>query len=105
MAVTGKKRAYCEIQSPTRTADGQGGWTVTWSNYGYEWFQAIPQSQNRTLDQGGIKYRMAVEFRGNKRSDLVITGSNRIVWNAENYTIHSVVPSEMLDEITIIAYV
>jgi hypothetical protein len=103
---TGKKRAYCEIQTPTRVSDGQGGWTVSgWTNAGYEWFRAVPMNQNRLLDQGGVKYRLAVEFHGNKRSDLVITGANRIVWNAENYTIHSVVPSEILDELIIIAYV
>lgn len=105
MVLIGKKRAYCEIQSPSRTTDGQGGYTTTWVNAGYEWFQAVPLSQSRTLDQGGIKYKMAVEFKGNKRNDLTITGANRIVWNSENYTIHSVVPGEKLDELTITAYI
>jgi hypothetical protein len=104
--VLGKKRAYCEIKTATRTSDGQGGWTVTgWTNAGYEWFRAMPKNQSRVLDQGGIKYRLAVEFHGNKRSDLTITSANQLVWSGESYTIHSVVPSEKLDELIILGYV
>jgi len=104
--VLGKKRAYCTIQSPTRVSDNQGGWTISgWTTDGYEWFRAVYQSYNRTLDQGGVKYIKAVELHGNKRDSLSITGANRIILNSENWTIHSVVPSEKLDELKIIAYV
>ena len=102
--VLGDKRAYCEILEATRTGDGQGGYTSTWSNAGYEWFKAVPLSQSRTLDEGGVKYRLAVEFTGNKRSDLEITTANKIVWESVEYTINSVVPSPKLDEIKILAY-
>jgi hypothetical protein len=62
------------------------------------------------LDQGGVKYRLAVEFTIRKHEDegtdeYTLTPGNRIVWNSENYTIHSVVPSEKLDDLTILAYV
>jgi hypothetical protein len=102
----GKKRAYCEIKSPVKTSDGQGGNTIgSYTSAGYEWFRAVQKSQSRSLDQDGIKYRKAVEFTGNKRSDLVITSENIIIWNSETYTIHSIIPSEKLDEQTIMAYV
>lgn len=100
----GKYRHYCEIQTATRTSDNQGGWTSTWATAGYEWFRAVPLSQSRSLDNGGINYRIAVEFTGNKYSGFALTTANRIVWNGDYYTIHSIVPSEKLDEITVIAY-
>ena len=105
MVLAGKKRAYCTIQTPTDTNDSQGGGDITWTNSGTEWFQAKALSQSRTLELGGISYKMAVEFKGDKRSDLTLTPAQRIVWNSENYTIHSVVPNELLNEIIVIAYV
>jgi head-tail adaptor len=117
---TGDRRNYVEVQSPTRTADGQGGWVTTWSTIVSEWARAVQMAQNPVLDQGGIKYTMAVEFTIRKRNDTVpivystsitgavsnmITGANRIVWNGANYTIHSVVPSEKIDDLIITAYV
>ena len=102
---SGEMRDLIEVQSPTRTSDNQGGWTTTWSTTASEWVKAVAMSQNRTLDQGGVKYKLATEFTMRKRSALPITGANRIVWNAENYTIHSVVPSKKFDEQIITAYV
>lgn len=104
MTPKGKYRNYCVIESANRTSDSQGGWTMTWSTAGSEWLRAIPVSQSRVLDQGGVKYTSAVEFYSNKYSGFAITTDHRIVWNSQNYTIHSIVPSEKLDENKIIAY-
>ena len=104
MVLIGKKRNYCEIQSATRTSDSQGGWTVVWATVASEWFRVVPLSQSRTLEIGGIKFKSAIELTGNKFSGYALTPANRIVWNGENYTIHSIVPSEKLDEIIVIAY-
>ena len=105
MIPKGKYRNYCVIESATRTSDSQGGWSLAWATAGSEWFRAIPVSQSRTLDQGGVKYTLAVEFYANKYSGFALTTAHRIVWNNENYTIHSIVPTEKLDEIKVIAYV
>ena len=105
MKASGKKRHYCEIQTPTKTSDSQGGYTTSWAKSGNEWFDARPLSMSRTLEAGGLSYKMAVEFVGFKRSDLTLTPAQRIVWNSENYTIHSVVPDELLNEIRVLAYV
>jgi head-tail adaptor len=102
----GEMRDLVDVQIPTRVSDNQGGWTISgWTSASTEWTKAIAMSQNRTLDQGGVKYKLAVEFTMRKRAALVITGAHRIVWNSENYTIHSVVPSKKLNEQIIIAYV
>jgi head-tail adaptor len=104
MIPKGKYRNYCVIESATRTSDSQGGWTLAWATAGSDWFRAIPVSQSRTLDQGGVKYVLAVEFFQSKYG-FALTTDHRIVWNSQNYTIHSIVPSEKLDENKIIAYV
>ena len=107
---SGQLRNYVTIQVGTRTSDGQGGWTTAWSTLSSEWMKATPLSQSRTLDEGGVKYRMAVQFEGRYRDDTPtdlykLTGEHRIVYNSENYTIHSVVPNELLSEVKILAYV
>lgn len=104
MIPKGKYRHYCVIESSTRTSDSQGGWTLAWATAGSDWFRAVPVSQSRVLEQGGVKYAMAVEFYQSKYG-FALTLENRIVWNSQNYTIHSIVPSEKLDENKIIAYV
>jgi SPP1 family predicted phage head-tail adaptor len=101
----GKRRDYITIQVATETSDGQGGAVTTWTDTYYEWACAIPLSQSRTLEQGGMKYKLAVEFTIRKRTDYTLSAAHRIVWNNENYTIHSVVPSPKLDDLTVLAYV
>ena len=103
MVLTGKRRHYIEIQTPTSTTDSQGGYTTSWATSTSEWSRAVPQSQSRVLDQGGVKYSLAVEFT--IRRGTTVTTAQRIVWNSANYTIHSVVPSEKLDDQIILAYV
>jgi len=105
MVLIGKRRYAIEVQTATTTEDSQGGYTTAWATTATEWGQAVPLSQSRVLDLGGMKYRMAVEFTIRKRTGLTITPANRLVWNSEYYTIHSVVPSPKLDDQVIIAYV
>jgi len=101
----GRRKYYITIQSATRTSDGQGGWTIAWVDDDNDWAKAVTQSQSRSLDNGGINYNKAAEFTVRSRTDFVITTDMRIVWDSENYTIHSIVPSDRLDELKIIAYV
>jgi head-tail adaptor len=103
MVLSGELRNYLVVQSGTRTSDGQGGWTLVWGTVYSEWFKVTPLSMSRTLDEQGVKYRSAIELICRYRSDL--TSANRITWNFENYTINSVVPTEKLDYLKILAYV
>ena len=100
----GKRKYYVAIQTATRTSDGQGGWIPTWATSTNDWARTVTLSQSRILDQGGIKYNKAVEFIVRARTDFVITTSMRIVWGNEYFTIHSIIPSNKLDELKIIAY-
>jgi SPP1 family predicted phage head-tail adaptor len=102
---SGKYRNYCVVQSATRTSDAQGGYTVEWTTLFSEWFRATPLSQSRTLDDGGVKYRKAIQFDCRYRSDYNDYTQYRIVWNSEAYTVNSCVPDERLRYLIIIAYV
>lgn len=106
----GLRKHYIAIQVATKTADGQGGNVTTWGTLTREWCRAVPLSQSRALDQGGVKYTKAVEFTMRKREDVgtdtySLSGAHRIYWNSEYYAIYSVVPSERGDDLTILAYV
>lgn len=100
----GKRRHYLTIQVATRTSDGQGGYTPSWTDTYYEWASARFLSGSKTLDNGGVNYRTAVEFEIRKRSDYNLSVDHRIKWNGEYYTIFSVLPSEKLDDLKILAY-
>lgn len=101
----GGRRHYLTIQVATRTSDGQGGWVATWTDTYYEWASAKFLSGSRSLDAGGTIYRKAVEFEIRKRTDYTLGTGHRIKWDDEFYTIHSVLPSEKLDDLKLLAYV
>ena len=104
MVLKAKYRHYVEVHTATRTSDGQGGYTSAWAKASDEWMRAVRVSESRTLDNGGIKYTHACEFYANKYSGNTITEANRLVWDSINWTIHSIIPSDKLDEVKIIAY-
>lgn len=101
----GKRRHYLTVQVATRTDDGQGGGENTWTDTYYEWASARFLSGSRSLDNGGVIYRKVVEFEIRKRTDYTLGVNNRIKWNDEFYTIYSVLPSEKLDDLTVLCYV
>jgi len=101
----GGRRHYLTVQVATRTDDGQGGGENTWTDTYYEWASARFLSGSRSLDNGGVIYRKAVEFEIRKRTDYTLSPDYRIKWNDEFYTIHSVLPSDKLDDFKVLAYV
>lgn len=101
----GKRRHYITIQVATRTSDGQGGWTVSWTDTYYEWARAVFLSGSRALDDGGLRYGKAVEFTVRSNDTYTLSPDHRIKWNSEYYTIHSVLPSEKLEDLKVLAYV
>ena len=101
----GGRRHYLTVQVATRTDDGQGGGENSWTDTYYEWASARFLSGSRSLDNGGVIYRRAVEFEIRKRTDYTLGVEHRIKWNSEYYTIYSVLPSEKLDDFKVLAYV
>ena len=101
----GGRRHYLTVRAATRTDDGQGGGVNSWTDTYYEWASARFLSGSRSLDNGGVIYRKAVEFEIRKRTDYTLSPDYRIKWNNEYYTIHSVLPSDKLDDLKVLAYV
>jgi len=101
----GGRRHYLTVQVATRTDDGQGGGENSWTDTYYEWASAKFLSGSRSLDNVGVIYRRAVEFEIRKRTDYTLGTGHRIKWNDEFYTIYSVLPSDKLDDLKVLAYV
>jgi len=101
----GKRRHYVTIQVATRTSDGQGGFTLSWVDSYSEWVRVVFLSGSRLLDMGGLNFRRAVEMTIRKNDYYLLTPEHRIKWNDEYYTIHSVLPSEKMDDLKVLAYV
>lgn len=101
MVLIAKRRHYITIQTANRTSDNQGGWDTTWSDTDNDWVRAVFLSGSKVLDAGGVQYKRAVEFT---MRDRAITEANRIVFESENYTIYSILHSEKLDDLKILAY-
>ena len=101
----GKRRHYLTVQVATRTDYGQGGGENSCTDTYYEWASAKFLSGSRSLDNGGVIYRRAVEFEIRKRTDYTLGTGHRIKWNDEFYTIYSVLPSDKLDDLKVLAYV
>ena len=92
------------IQASTRVADGQGGYTKTWATIATEWAQVVQVSYDRLMLDSGVKFTKVVEFQLRERKDTyTLTGSYRIYWNSEAYTIYSVVTND--ERTTVLAYV
>ncbi len=102
--VIGGLRHYITIQTPTRTSDGQGGHTTTWTDSYEEWAGVKFLSGSRVLDSGGVRYRRAVEILVRENNLYELTPENRISWNGEYWTIHSVLPSEKLNMLKVLCY-
>lgn len=89
------------IQSRTRTADGQGGATVAWTDLAPEWAKITELSNTRALIDDGIKFTKAVEIEMRERGDTyTIGGEYRISWNSLYWTIYNAVTNNSITLIT-----
>jgi SPP1 family predicted phage head-tail adaptor len=81
---------YSEIglYVPTRTSDGQGGFTTTFALQEVVFGDFRPENENRKLQEAQIKFtRMAKLFI---RCDVTINNNYEIEVENERYTIHSI---------------
>ena len=73
---------------PTRTSDGQGGFTTTYALQEVVFGDFRPENQNRTLQEAQITFtRMAKLFI---RYDVTINENYQLDIEGERYTIHSI---------------
>ena len=73
---------------PTRTSDGQGGFTTTFALQETVWGDFRPQAQNRSLLESELSFTMSARLY--IRFGVTITDAYEIEVEGEMYTIHSI---------------
>ena len=81
---------YSEIglYVPTRTADGQGGYTTTFALQGVVFGDFRPMDENRALLEAELSFTRAAKLY--IRYDVTINNNYQIEAEGEMYTIHSI---------------
>lgn len=76
------------IYAPTRTSDGQGGFTTTFTFQGTVWGDLRPDNQMREIDDSELQFdqknRLYIRFGVN------INNSYEVEIEGDRYTIHSI---------------
>ena len=90
----GKMRSLVSLQHRTKTTDGAGGWTNTWTQYAKVWAWIKPLSGSETLTsmqlENPVTHRIYIRYR----SDML--ESDRIVHRSRNFNIRSILDIEEL---------
>lgn len=81
-------RQRIKFQSLTRTADGQGGWTESWSDFAEVWAKVEPVSASEKYFSQRIQqnttHKIAIRWLEN------ITSEMRIVFESRIFQIHGI---------------
>jgi SPP1 family predicted phage head-tail adaptor len=76
------------IYAPTRTSDGQGGFTTTFALQSTVWGDLRPDNQNRAIDDSELQFdqrnRLYIRFEVN------INDSYEVDIEGDRFTIHSI---------------
>lgn len=92
------------VVSYTVASDGEGGTTKTQSATNTVWGQLTPLSQSRALNEMQLAFNKAV--RVYVRYPCAITTDDKILFDSEYYTIHSILDIDNQHQyLKIIAYV
>ena len=77
-----------EIYAPTRTSDGQGGYTTTFALQSTVWGDLRPDNQSRAVDDSELQFnqrnRLYIRFEVN------IDDSYEVDVEGDRFTIHSI---------------
>jgi SPP1 family predicted phage head-tail adaptor len=77
-----------EIYAPTRTSDGQGGYTTTFALQSTVWGDLRPDNQSRAVDDSELQFnqrnRLYIRFEVN------INDSYEVDVEGDRFTIHSI---------------
>jgi SPP1 family predicted phage head-tail adaptor len=76
------------IYAPTRTSDGQGGFTTTFALQSTVWGDLRPDNQVREIDQSELQFDQ--RNRLYVRYGVTINDSYEVEIESERYTIHSI---------------
>ena len=76
------------IYAPTRTSDGQGGFTTTFAIQSTVWGDLRPDNQVREIDQSELQFDQ--RNRLYIRYGTTITDSDEVEVEGDRFTIHSI---------------
>lgn len=77
-----------KVYIPTKTADGEGGYTTTFALQGTVWGDFRPQSQSRALLESALSFTRSARLY--IRYGVVITDNYQLEVESQMYTIHSI---------------
>jgi len=86
---SGYLKDRCTLLQPTSTANGRGGFTVTYASYGDVWCMAEPASNARELVDGRLTFYDAFHFTI-RVSEVPILANWHITFGGRTYTIHTI---------------
>jgi len=97
-------RELFTVQTFSQTTDGEGGFTYAVTSTADYWGDISPLSQSRALLEMSISFKKAVRIY--TRYTTGITVDNKILFDGETYTIHSILDIDTKKQyLKIIAYV
>jgi SPP1 family predicted phage head-tail adaptor len=78
----GLLRNRVQLQRKTRTSDGQGGWTETWTTYDTTWARVRPLSvdEHQAAMQPDARARYEVTIRANTST---VAGPDRVLFGSK----------------------
>ena len=85
----GRLNTRIEIIQNTAAADGQGGFTSTWTNYATRWAEVKPIKAMERFKDGQIENPIEVIFR--LQYDSAITETMRVRYDGKQYEIRGLV--------------
>lgn len=90
--VIGQFDKYITIQAQSRTSDGAGGWSNTYSDLHTLWADIIPATGTEALQQEQLLGKKPYTITARYSSELAgIDNQNRVKWGTRFFNIHSVI--------------
>jgi SPP1 family predicted phage head-tail adaptor len=79
------------IQSELASADGAGGYSLSWNFIATVWASVTPLSGREILAGQRLESRITHRIRMRYRSDITVTSSTRLSWNGRTFNIRAVI--------------
>lgn len=88
MPLIGRMRDRVSIQSETRTSDGRGGYTKTWTTLATVWAQISPLRAAEQVEAGALQgvtvFRATIRYRDD------VTTPMRVLWGSRVFNIRGI---------------
>lgn len=86
----GNLRKQVAIQAEQQTADGAGGYALTWTTLATVWADVSPVTGGKPYVAGHLEGHISHKITMRWRSDLTVTTDMRILYGTRSFNIHAV---------------